>query len=159
VRRQHRLAFLPLFFAFLVVCNCERSSLDDAITEQAAIENILIKFSAALASGDSTRLRALAGSSFILLDEGRFYNFSELIASIRPVLAAGTMTRTPKDFHTEVRGNVAWSRYHVGGEFRNDSGQFTLALLETAVLERVGKQWQVVQVSTIPEVAKPAVQP
>jgi len=138
----------------LVISGCGHSASDEAPTAQAAIENTLVEFSAALAAGDSTQLRPLTSSSFVLLDEGRFYNFSELIASIRPILATGTMTRTPKDFHTEVRGNVAWSRYCVGGEFKANDIAVTLALLETAVLERVGKQWQVVQVSTVPEVAK-----
>jgi len=80
VRRQHRLALVPLFFVFLVIYNCGHSPSDDMPTEQAAIENTVIQFSAALAAGDSTRLRALTGKSFVLLDEGRFYNFSELIA-------------------------------------------------------------------------------
>lgn len=38
-----------------------------------------------------------------VLDEGRFYDMPALIASIRPVLATGRMTRNPVDVRAEVR--------------------------------------------------------
>lgn len=64
------------------------------------------------------------------------------------------MIRTPVDFTTQLQGPVAWTRYHVVGEFRSAGKRTLLSLLETAVLQRSAGRWRVVQMTTIPEVVK-----
>ena len=120
-----------------------------------AIEKSLNDFSVALATADSISLKRLTGPTFVLLEEGRTYNFQAMILSIQQVFATGAkMKRLPSNFHTEIRGSVAWSNYRVTGEFESNQGKILLSLLEAAVLEKVGDQWCIVQVTTIPAVDK-----
>ena len=84
-----------------------------------AIEKSLNDFSVALATADTISLKRLTGPTFVLLEEGRTYDFQAMILLIEQVLAAGAkMKRLPSNFHTEIRGSVAWSNYRVIGEFR-----------------------------------------
>ena len=120
-----------------------------------AIEKSLNDFSVALATADTMSLKRLTGPTFVLLEEGRTYNFQAMISSIQQVFATGAkMKRLPSNFHTEIRGSVAWSNYKVIGEFENNEGKLSLSLLEAAVLERDGTQWRIVQVTTIPAADK-----
>ena len=120
-----------------------------------AIEKSLNDFSVALATADTISLKRLTGPTFVLLEEGRTYNFQAMILSIQQVLSTGAkMKRFPSNFHTEIRGSVAWSNYKVIGEFENNEGKLPLSLLEAAVLERDGTQWRIVQVATIPAADK-----
>ena len=120
-----------------------------------AIEKSLNDFSVALATADTISLKRLTGPTFVLLEEGRTYNFQAMILSIQQVFATGAkMKRLPSNFHTEIRGSVAWSNYKVIGEFENSEGKLPLSLLEAAVLERDGTQWRIVQVTTIPAADK-----
>ena len=120
-----------------------------------AIEKSLNDFSVALATADTISLKSLTGPTFVLLEEGQTYDFQAMILSIRQVFATGAkMKRVPLHFHTEIRGSVAWSNYKVTGEFENNEGKFPISLLETAVLERDGTQWRIVQVTTIPAAEK-----
>ena len=121
----------------------------------AAIEKSLNDFSVALATADTISLKRLTGPTFVLLEEGRTYNFQAMILSIQQVLSTGAkMKRFPSNVHTEIRGSVAWSNYKVIGEFENNQGKLPLSLLEAAVLERDGTQWRIVQVATIPAADK-----
>jgi SnoaL-like domain len=123
----------------------------DGELDFAAIEKSLSDFSAALAASDTASLRRLAGPTFVLLEEGRTFDFQSMILSIEQVFATGAkMKRVPSDFQTEIRGSVAWSNYRVAGEFENNRGKVSLSLLEAAVLERDGKQWRIVQMTTMP---------
>jgi SnoaL-like domain len=116
----------------------------------AAVEKSLSDFSAALAAADTASLKRLTGPTFVLLEEGRTFTFQEMILSIQQVFAAGgKMQRFPSNFHTEIRGAVAWSQYRVSGEFVSSAGTMQLSLLEAAVLEKDGEQWRIVQMATI----------
>ena len=54
-----------------------------------------------------------------------------MISSIQQTFATGAkMKRLPSNFHTEIRGSVAWSNYKVIGEFENNEGKLPLSLLE-----------------------------
>lgn len=120
--------------------------------ELAAVDSTLVKFSRAVARGDTTVLRALTTADFVLLDEGREYDRAAFFASIPPVLALGTMVRTPVELRTRMRGDVAWSRYRVTGEYKTADMTMILTLLESAVLERDGGGWRIAQMSTLASV-------
>jgi hypothetical protein len=120
-------------------------------TIAAEIETTMVRFSLALAAGDSTQLLALTAPGFTLLEDGRTFDRAGMVLSARQMLAMGTMIRTPVDFTTEVRNGVAWTHYHVVGEFRTDRQRTLLTLLESAVLERDDGRWRIAQMSTLPE--------
>ena len=119
--------------------------------DSAAVEKTLADFNTALALGDSLKLRDITTNNFALVDEGRVFDYDSTIASIQGTLQTGKMTRTPGDFHTQVRSNVAWSRYVVTGVFRSANGDIGLNLLETAVLEKIDGKWKVAMVTTLPK--------
>jgi SnoaL-like domain len=119
------------------------------------VEKSLNDFSTALATADTLLLKHLTGPNFVLLEEGRTFDYQAMILSIQQVFATGAkMKRVPVDFHTEIRGSVAWSNYSVTGEFASNQGKIVFSLLETAVLEKVGEQWLIVQMTTIPAANK-----
>ena len=121
----------------------------------AAIETTLNEFSIALSTADTVSLKRLTGPTFVLLEEGQTFDFQTMISSIEQFFANGAkMNRLPSSFHIELRGSVAWSTYRVTGEFENSEGTIPLSLLEAAVLEKHGKQWRIVQMTTIPATAK-----
>lgn len=117
--------------------------------ELAAVDRALVNFSRAVAAGDTAVLRTLTTADFVLLEEGREYDRSAFFASIQPVLALGTMTRTPIELRTRMRGDVAWSRYRVTGEYKTTDMTMILTLLESAVLERDAGGWRIAQMSTL----------
>jgi len=120
---------------------------------EAQIETTLTNFSGALAAGDSVMLRDLTAPEFALVEDGHVYDLDGTIASALQALESGTMIRTPVDFVTSLRGSVAWTRYHVVGEFRTDRKRLLITRLETAVLERRAGEWRIVQMSSLPEAA------
>jgi hypothetical protein len=144
-------------YFFLAVClilalNCKQRSDNSDVT---GVEITLEEFSRALATGDSAEIQRLAGPTFVLLEEGREYDLSAMISSIRHALSSGgKLTRRITEFHTEVRGTVAWSHYRINGEFESGHVKMSLSLLEASVLERVGDQWRVVQMTTIPAASR-----
>ena len=143
---------LALLGVAVVLTGCVESPGDPSEQRAStdAVEQTVRDFNAALATADQARLQALAAPSFVLIDEGRFYDLADTRTSIEAVLANGAMTRTPVDLQTELRGDVAWCRYRVVGELRTANETVPLALLEAIVLERIGGVWRIAQVSTIP---------
>lgn len=119
--------------------------------DTAAVENVLVRFSAALCAGDAATLRHLMAPDFALLEEGRAYDGDGTIASVIAVLSTGALNRVSSQFHTRVRGNVAWSHYRVTGTFRGSGEPLSLDLLESAVLERTRGGWRVVLMTTMPQ--------
>jgi ketosteroid isomerase-like protein len=117
----------------------------------AEVEDVLARFSAALCAGDATTLRLLMAPDFALLEEGRAYDGDGAIASITAVLSTGALSRASSQFHTRIRGNVAWSHYRVTGQFRGSGEPLPLDLLESAVLERTRSGWRLVLVTTMPQ--------
>jgi hypothetical protein len=146
---MRRIRCLP--FLFLLALIAGTTSFAQSGRSTKSIEATLVRFSTALANGDTGALRQLTTKDFTLLDEGRVFDCDATISSIRVALASGTMTRLPTGFHTTVRGNIAWSHYEVGGEFRSQTGTVRLKLLEAAVLERFNGRWQIAMVTTIPQ--------
>jgi hypothetical protein len=125
----------------------------------ADVESVLVRFGGALASGDFGTVRLLAAPDFALLEEGRTYDRAGTIASARSVLSTGTLTRKSSQFHTRIRGHVAWSHYRVTGQFRGSgSPPVAIDLIESAVLERSGSGWRLVLLATMPYVSTPQAQ-
>ena len=120
----------------------------------AQVESTLARFSDALATGDRYSLEAMTGDDFELIEGGRVYKRDEMIASIQKTLESGSMIRTPVDFDVQLEGPVAWTRYHVVGEFRTPEKRTLISLLETAVLMRREGDWRVMQMSTMGEEVK-----
>ena len=148
-------AFLLCLFYFLFAPVGTQNPTSANEVNSVAIEKALTDFGVALAIDDTITLKHLTGSTFVLLEEGRTFDFQAMISSIQQVFATGAkMKRLPSHFHTEIRGLVAWSNYRVTGEFESNQGKILLSLLEAAVLEKVGDQWRIVQLTTIPAIDK-----
>ncbi len=127
-------------------------------TDAADVESVLDRFGAALASRDFDAVRLLTAPDFALIEEGRAYDRAGTIESATSVLSTGTLTRQSSQFHTRIRGNVAWSRYRVKGQFRGSGAPLELDLIESAVLERARSGWRLVLVATMPHVSTPQAQ-
>ena len=145
---------LCLFYFLFTPVGTQKPTSENEVNS-VAIEKVLTDFSVALATGDTVTLKHLTGPTFVLLEEGRTFDFPSYDLLIQQVLSTGAkMKRLPSNFHTEIRGSVAWSNYKVIGEFENKEGKLPLSLLEATVLERDGTQWRIVQVATIPTADK-----
>ena len=142
-------------YLFLVIPLCAQQTTPRNKIIVAVVEKSLNDFSTALAMADTLLLKHLTGPNFVLLEEGRTFDYQDMILSIQKVFASGAkMKRVPLDFHTEIRGSVAWSNYNVTVEFESNQGKIVFSLLETAVLEKVGDKWLIVQMTTIPAANK-----
>ena len=119
----------------------------------ASAESTVVRFSDALAAGDSATVTALAGQHFALVEDGRTYNATEAIASVREALAAGPLSRTTADLRTHLHGRVAWTHYTV--TVTAGKGASTSKRLETAVVVRQDdERWNIVLMSSMPAAAK-----
>jgi hypothetical protein len=165
-------AALAALAAALALCGCQSASSSrsapprDSVValkhpavpppsvQMAQVESTLVRFNLALASGDRDSLEALTGDGFTLIEGGREYNRDQMIESVERTLESGSMIRTPVDFDVELEGRVAWTRYHVVGEFRTPEKRTLISLLETAVVLRREGEWRVMQMSSLPELVK-----
>jgi ketosteroid isomerase-like protein len=147
-----------LALCFLALCawgSTVAGATQPRVDRTAEVELVLTRFSAALSAGDADALRLLTTPDFILLEEGRAYDLDGTIASVKAVLSTGTLVRSPYRFHTQVRGDVAWSHYVVTGRFKGSKDPLKFALLESAVLERTRSGWRLALVTTIPQASAP----
>ena len=148
----------PVGLALALLAMCASSvpsaaSDSRAGTNAADVESVLVRFGAALASGDFDTVRLLTAPDFALLEEGRVYDRDGTIASATSVLSTGTLIRQSSQFHTRVRGNVAWSHYRVTGQFRGSGAPLALDLIESVVLEHTGSGWRLVLETSMPHVS------
>jgi len=149
----HRLS-VRIALGFLTLCAFGSLVTGPAKAEtagSAAAEAVIARFSTALSAGDASTLRLLMAPDFALLEEGHAYDRDGTIASVAAVLSSGTLSRLSSQFHTRVRGNVAWSHYRVTGQYRRSGQSLPLDLLESAVLERTRDGWRLVLVTTMPQ--------
>jgi hypothetical protein len=145
-----KIIILCLLLLLFISVDAQKPPSEKELTE-IAIEKVLSNFSVALATDDTVSLKHLTGPTFVLLEEGRTYDFQAMILSIQQVFATGAkMKRLPSDFHTQIRGSVAWSTYRVIGEFKSSQGKVLLSLIEAAILENDGEQWHIVQMTSMP---------
>jgi hypothetical protein len=127
---------------------------DNRDVDTKSVALIVSHFSTFLAAGDTTGLATICASEFVLLEEGELYDVHALKKSISNILSAGTMKRQLSDIHIKARGDAAWCWYRVSGEYRSMDKSIPLTLLETMVLERPAKKWQIVQVCTMQAATK-----
>ncbi len=142
----------------ILVYSCKEKSNEETAAPTAAdvttIGTTLTNFSNALAIVDSTTLRKLASPNFVLLDEGKDYDYPLMIQQIKTIHNMGTMTRKPQMFRTVIHKDVAWSYYQVLVNFRTQQKSIDLNLLESAVLEKTKEGWVIVMMTTAPQTVK-----
>ena len=147
-----------IFLAVILVFSCKDKTNEENYTPTAddvtAIETTLTNFSNALAAVDSTTLLRLASPNFVLLDEGKDYDYPLMIQQIKTLHNIGTMTRKPQMFRTVIHKDVAWSYYQVSANFRTQQKSIDLRLLESAVLEKTNEGWVIVMMTTAPQAVK-----
>src|ERR1700730_18450381 len=125
------------------------------ISRAASVEAAVRFFGTALAHGDDNSLRALAAPEFALVEDGRTYDVNGAIASARQALAAGALTRAEEDFHTTVRGDVAWTRFRTRGRFTAGAQSTDFVRMESAVAEWTTTGWRIARMTSMPA-AEPA---
>jgi hypothetical protein len=81
----------------------------------AEVETTVVRFSDALALGDSDALRSLVSPDFVLQEDGVTYDLATSVAAIRDALRDGAVSRRASQFRTRVMREVAWTSYHVDG--------------------------------------------
>ena len=144
-----------IFFAIIFIYSCRDKSNEEVGTPTAAdvtaIETTLTNFSNAIAAVDSTTLQKLASPNFVLLDEGKDYDYPLMVQQIKTIHNMGTMTRKPQLFRTVIHKDVAWSYYQVLVNFRTQQKSIDLSLLESAVLEKTNEGWLIVMMTTAPQ--------
>lgn len=147
-----------IFMAGILVYSCKEKPNEETAAPTAAdvttIETTLTNFSNALAAVDSTTLRKLTSQNFVLLDEGKDYDYPLMIQQIKTIHNMGTMTRKPQMFRTVIHKDVAWSYYQVLVNFRTQQKSIDLNLLESAVLDKTNEGWVIVMMTTAPQTVK-----
>jgi hypothetical protein len=125
-----------------------------ALAPSEAPESTLVRFSDALAAGDSATITGMADADFALLEDGRKYDLASTIGSIREALRGRTMQRATRDFDVAQRGDVAWATYNVRGLLRGGRNPVTFNRIESAVLVRDSTRWRVTLMTSIADSAK-----
>ncbi len=116
----------------------------------ASAESTVTRMSVALAAGDTTALRQLAGDHFALVEDGHAYSTDGMVAAVSAALAGAHMQRTLGEMHTHLHGRVAWTHYPVTVTLEAGKGTETFARIETAVLERNDDEsWSIVLMSSM----------
>lgn len=147
-----------IFFTIILFFSCQDKSNEETLntkaSDLASVESTLTNFSNAIATADTTTLRKLASSNFVLLDEGKDYDYGLMIQSVKTILNMGTITRRPQMFRTIIHKDIAWSYYQVLVNFRTKQKSVDFSLLESAVLEKTNEGWVIVMMTTIPQIVK-----
>lgn len=147
-----------IFFTIILFFSCQDKSNEETLntkaSDLASVESTLTNFSNAIATADTTTLRKLASSNFVLLDEGKDYDYGLMIQSVKTILNMGTIIRRPQMFRTIIHKDIAWSYYQVLVNFRTKQKSVDFSLLESAVLEKTNEGWVIVMMTTIPQIVK-----
>jgi len=147
-----------ILFIIISIYSCKDKSNEEVSTPTAddvtAIETTLTNFSNAIAVVDSTTLQSLASPNFVLLDEGKDYDYPLMLQQIKTLHNIGAMTRKPQMFRTVIHRDIAWSYYQVSVNFRTQQKSIDLSLLESAVLEKTKEGWMIVMMTTAPRTVK-----
>lgn len=147
-------AGVPLLLA-LVVAACGTNGSGDgapaAAGGEAAVEAAVADFFDAITGYDYEALRDRVTSDFELVEDTLVLDLQGFIDFIEPYEERGaTITYELSDFNTEVRGDVAWTRYRNEGLLRSGEDEIPLEWLESAVLLNVGGDWRIDRLQSSP---------
>lgn len=98
---------------------------------------------AALSTGDLSAIRALAGPSFTMVEDGVEYRLAGTIAALIEARKGGPIKRATRDIRVEIYGRAASVIYRVAVTFQGPDGAVELTRVETAVLVRGPDGWRV----------------
>jgi ketosteroid isomerase-like protein len=153
---------LFLFIGLLltvVIISCKSKTEENTNTPTAAdvtsVENTVTNFSDAIAAADTTTLQKLVSPDFVLLDEGKDFDYALMIQQIKTLKKMGTMIRKPQMFKTVIHNDIAWTYYQVSVNYLTQQQKsINLSLLESAVLEKNNDGWSIVMMTTSPQPMK-----
>jgi hypothetical protein len=123
----------------------------DQLPVSEAPESVLVRFSDALAAGDSATIVRLASPEFSLLEVGHQRDLPSTITSLRKTLRGRAMERATREFDVSQRGEVAWARYKVRGLLRAPKSAVTFNRIESAVLVRDSSSWRISLMTSMPD--------
>ena len=124
-----------------------------ALPASEAPESVLVRFSDAIAAGDSATIFRIASPGFSLLEVGHQRDLPTAVRVLRETLRGRSMQRVTRDFDVSERGDVAWAQYKVRGLLRAPRSAVTFNRIESAVLVRDSTSWRVALVTSMTDSA------
>lgn len=133
-----RAVLLTTLAAFSMVAAAEDSA------DVAAAKQTIVDYYAAWAAHDVARYRSLCTPDYLILDDGEMSNLDQDIAYLRAHPEAWRGRTDHFDFRdVRVRGDEAVVVYFLNSEIRNGQAVEHKRYLESAILRRNAKGWQV----------------
>lgn len=113
--------------------------------KQKTVQHAVVKLFDALSNRDSVSLKAHCTADITLYEYGQIWNIDTLILKAITQNQSVDFKRTNSfDFiNTTVDKTMAWVTYRLQSAINRDTKQATIQWLETVVLVKEKKQWQV----------------
>lgn len=145
----------------LAACAADTPMDEDPAADAAAAEAVLGDFFRSMESWDYDALLATVTSDFELVEDTVIMSMDEFIAYIRPFQEqGGEMRWTLTDHHTEVDGDVAWTRYTNRAVLDMDGQQTRFHWIESAVFNRdPDSGWKIDRLQSTPVTVEGAMAP
>ncbi len=113
-------------------------------TEQAKVNQSLLKLFDALAALDLTGIKESSTKDLIILESGAVWNLDTIAHKVDQLKAVSFSRTNHLDFvQTEIKGNIAWVVYYNSADMIIDGIEVHRKWLESAVLLKEGKVWRV----------------
>lgn len=136
----------------LAACASEAPPSDAELqAEMDAAEAVVVEFFDAIEAMDFEALEATVTSDFELVEDTLILDMAGFIELLQPYADAGaTIEYVFSDFNTEVRGDVAWTRYRNRAVADMEGQEMHLEWLESAVLLKQDEGWKVDRLQSAP---------
>ncbi len=114
----------------------------DGLAEKAAVEAVLRQWYVAINTHDSAGVAAPLLPTFFIFEDTTRIDRNGLIQGIVSGFNTGSQTADMSSFHTEVRGNVAWTSFRNDEVWTPTTGKpDSLHFLESVVFEKQNGRW------------------
>jgi SnoaL-like domain len=141
IKKMKRITLLLATFLFSTVLMAQQP----LITNQQEVQQTVVKFFDALSNKDSVNLKAYSTADITLYEYGQVWNIDTLILKAITLNQSADFKRTNsfEFINTTVDKTMAWVTYRLQSVVTKDEKLATVQWLETVVLVKAKKQWQV----------------
>ncbi len=135
---MRNLLIVTIFFSSILSVKAQ-----EKLTDSQQVQQTINHVFEALSNRDSVALKKYCSADVLLFEYGQVWNLDTLIRK-------AIKRNTAKDFKrvntidfikTKVNNNTAWAAYNLHSEIMREGKQATIHWLETVVLEREKKKW------------------
>ncbi len=129
-----------LTIGVLLVAGCTRRVPE--VDEPLAVRQAVSDYYAAFSGLDQQKYRALVTEDYLLLENGELLDIEGDVAGM-PSPEAHPRRKDAFDFRSvKIQGDVAYAVYFLSSDITDDNGARSRRWLESAILRRSGKEWQ-----------------